>query len=226
MAELRFPGVLAAVTTPFRADGSVDRDRFGQHCAWLISEGVRGVIPNGSLGEYEALTGAERAAAVEIAVEAVGASGSVVPGVSGKSAAEAVRWTEQARGAGAAAVMCLPPTSHAPTDDEVVAHFTAVAEVGLPVIVYNNPFSTRVDLTAPLLELCMRHAWDEALPLYRGLLPALRWDADPTFVQAIKLGQDEAGRYGGPVRLPRLPLDAQTEATVRKAVTGALETAR
>src|SRR6266581_2312041 len=104
MAELRFPGVLAAVTTPFRADGSVDRDRFGQHCAWLISEGVRGVIPNGSLGEYEALTGAERAAAVEIAVEAVGASGSVVPGVSGKSAAEAVRWTEQARGAGAAAV--------------------------------------------------------------------------------------------------------------------------
>src|SRR6266568_2467338 len=101
MAELRFPGVLAAVTTPFRADGSVDRDRFGQHCAWLISEGVRGVIPNGSLGEYEALTGAERAAAVEIAVEAVGASGSVVPGVSGKSAAEAVRWTEQGRGAAA-----------------------------------------------------------------------------------------------------------------------------
>ncbi len=295
MAELRFPGVLAAVTTPFRADGSVDRDRYGQHCAWLISEGVRGVIPNGSLGEYEALTGAERAAAVEIAVEAVGAGGSVVPGVSGKSAAEAVRWTEQARGAGAAAVMCLPPTSHAPTDDEVVAHFSAVAEVGLPVIVYNNPFSTRVDLTAPLLErlaqvdgiaavkefsqdvrrvaqirelapslevlvgcddlvaegvlmgatgwiagfvnafpepcvrlfdLCMRHAWDEALPLYRGMLPALRWDADPTFVQAIKLGQDEAGRYGGPVRLPRLPLDAQTEATVRKAVTGALEAAR
>src|SRR6266513_1574043 len=91
MAELRFPGVLAAVTTPFRADGSVDRDRFGQHCAWLISEGVRGVIPNGSLGEYEALTGAERAAAVEIAVEAVGASGSVVPGVSGKPAADVAR---------------------------------------------------------------------------------------------------------------------------------------
>jgi dihydrodipicolinate synthase/N-acetylneuraminate lyase len=293
--QLRFPGVLAAVTTPFRADGSVDRDRYGQHCAWLISEGVRGVVPNGSLGEYEALTDAERADVVELAVEAVAARGSVVPGVSGKSAAEAVRWTEHARGAGAAAVMCLPPTSHAPTDDEVVAHFHAVADVGLPVIVYNNPFSTRVDLTAPLLErlakidgiaavkefsqdvrriaqiqelapslevlvgcddlvaegvlmgatgwiagfvnafpepcvrlfdLCARQVWDEALPLYRGLLPALRWDAEPSFVQAIKLGQDEAGRYGGPVRLPRLPVDAQIEAAVRKAVGGALEAAR
>lgn len=295
MAELRFPGVLAAVTTPFAADGSVDRDRFAEHCAWLVSEGVQGVVPNGSLGEYEALTDSERADVVELAIHAVGGRGSVVPGVSGKSAAEAVRWAEHARHAGAGAVMCLPPTSHAPTDDEVVAHFSAIAGVGLPVIVYNNPFSTRVDLTAPLLErlaridgivavkefsqdvrrvaqiresapslevlvgcddlvaegvlmgatgwiagfvnafpepcvrlfdLCVRNVWHEALPLYRGMLPALRWDADPTFVQAIKLGQDEAGRYGGPVRLPRLPLDAQTEATVRKAVSGALEAAR
>ena len=47
--------------------------------------------------------------------------------------------------------MSLPPTSHKPTDDEVVAHFTEIARVGLPIIAYNNPFSTRVDLTPPLL---------------------------------------------------------------------------
>ena len=47
--------------------------------------------------------------------------------------------------------MSLPPTSHKPTDDEVVAHYTEIARVGLPIIAYNNPFSTRVDLTPPLL---------------------------------------------------------------------------
>jgi dihydrodipicolinate synthase/N-acetylneuraminate lyase len=50
------------------------------------------------------------------------------------------------------------------------------------------------------------------------MLPALRWDADPRFVQAIKIAQEEVGRYAGPVRLPRLPLPAADEATVRKAV--------
>lgn len=290
----RFPGVLAAVTTPFAADGSIDRDRFSDHCNWLLDEGVRAIVPNGSLGEYETLTEAERASVVEAAALVTTGRASLVPGVSGKSAAEAVRWAEHAAAAGAEAVMCLPPTSHAPTDDEVVAHFSAVAAVGLPVIVYNNPFSTRVDLTAPLLarlaeingiagvkefsqdvrrvgqirelapslevivgcddlvaegilmgatgwiagmvnafpsacvrlfDLCTQQKWDEALPLYRGLLPALRWDADPRFVQAIKLAQEEAGRYGGPVRLPRLPLSAQDEAAARKAARGALEAA-
>ena len=47
--------------------------------------------------------------------------------------------------------MSLAPTSHEPTDDEVVAHFAEIARVGLPIIAYNNPFSTRIDLTPPLL---------------------------------------------------------------------------
>lgn len=291
---LRFPGVLAAVTTPFGADGSVDHDRFAGHCSWLLDAGVRAIVPNGSLGEYEALTEDERASLVEAAAGVTTGRASLVPGVSGKSAAEAARWAEQAAAVGADGVMCLPPTSHAPTDDEVVAHFSAVAAVGLPVIVYNNPFSTRVDLTAPLLarlaqidgiagvkefsqdvrrvaqirelapslevivgcddllaegvlmgatgwiagmvnafpeacvrlfDLCTQQKWDEALPLYRGMLPALRWDAEPRFVQAIKLAQEEAGRYGGPVRLPRLPLGAHAEAAARSAARGALEAA-
>jgi 1-pyrroline-4-hydroxy-2-carboxylate deaminase len=292
MAEaLRFPGVLAATTTPFTADGQLHAGLFAEHCAWLVDEGVQGLVPVGSLGEYETLTDAEREQVVATAILAARGRAQVVPGVSGKSAAEAVRWAEHARLAGADGVMCLPPTSHAPTDDEVVAHFAAVAEVGMPVIVYNNPFSTRVDLTPPLLarlaeiegivavkefsqdvrrvarifevapslevivgcddlvaegvlmgatgwiagfvnalpsasrqlfDLCRAGLWDEALPLYRAMLPALRWDADPAFVQAIKIAQDEVGRYAGPVRLPRLPLPDADEATVRKAVREAI----
>ena len=62
------------------------------------------------------------------------------------------------------------------------------------------------------------------MDLYRTLLPALRWDADPRFVQAIKIAQEEAGRYGGPVRRPRLPLpdgEAAEARAVARAAAGA-----
>ena len=70
LAAARFAGVYAATTTPFREDGSVDFGQFGKHCAWLIEEGVAGLIPNGSLGEYEALSDTERAQIVTTAIDA------------------------------------------------------------------------------------------------------------------------------------------------------------
>lgn len=64
---------------------------------------------------------------------------------------------------------------------------------------------------------------DEALGLYRALLPAFRWDSRTEFVQAIKLGVDMVGRYGGPSRLPRLALPKETETQVRADMERALE---
>ena len=291
MSAARFPGVFAATTTPFR-DGRAEVDEFAAHCAWLIDAGVAGLVPNGSLGEYECLSDSERAQLVQMAVFASTGRVPVVPGVSGKSAAEACRWAQQAAEAGAAAVMALPPTSHLPTPDEVVAHFAEIAQVGLPIIAYNNPFSTRVDLMpgllarlaeieqvqavkefsqdvrrvaqireqAPRLEvicgcddtlveamllgatgwiaglvnalpaqsvqlyrMCEAGEFVAAAELYKAMLPILRWDADPRFVQAIKLAQEEAGRYGGPVRLPRLPLPPEEADEVRTTMQAVLK---
>jgi dihydrodipicolinate synthase/N-acetylneuraminate lyase len=73
-----------------------------------------------------------------------------------------------------------------------------------------------------LYQLCVDGDYQAAAGLYRMMLPILRWDADPRFVQAIKLGQEEAGRYGGPVRLPRLPLTEAETAEVRAAARTAL----
>ena len=291
MSAARFSGVYAATTTPFR-DGLAEVDEFAAHCAWLIDAGVAGLVPNGSLGEYECLSDSERAQLVQMAVFASMGRVPVVPGVSGKSAAEACRWAQQAAEAGAAAVMALPPTSHLPTPDEVVAHFAEIAQVGLPIIAYNNPFSTRVDLMpgllarlaeieqvqavkdfsqdvrrvaqireqAPRLEvicgcddtlveamllgatgwiaglvnalpaqsvqlyrMCEAGEFVAAAELYKAMLPILRWDADPRFVQAIKLAQEEAGRYGGPVRLPRLPLPPGEADEVRTTMQAVLK---
>ena len=79
LARARFAGVYAATTTPFRDDGSVDMGQFGAHCAWLIEEGVAGLIPNGSLGEYEALSDSERAGIVTTAIDAADGRVPVVP---------------------------------------------------------------------------------------------------------------------------------------------------
>jgi dihydrodipicolinate synthase/N-acetylneuraminate lyase len=278
-------GVWPAATVPFDAELRLDLDRLAQHLTWLVGSGCDGVVVNGSLGEYEALSDEERASVVTTAVDAVGAE-RVVPGVGGKSASESRRWAEQAAELGCPAVMALPPTSHAPTPAEVVAHYAEVARADVPICAYNNPFSTRIDLTPELVAsvaaavpqvraikefstdvrrvLHLREeapevqvvcgcddvllesvvvgasAWiagfvnafpeqsvrlfqlvrdgelDAALPLYSEMLPILRWDAEPRFVQAIKLAQEEVGRYGGPVRLPRLPLPDDQAALVRE----------
>jgi 1-pyrroline-4-hydroxy-2-carboxylate deaminase len=277
-------GVWPAATVVFGDDLALDAGALGEHCAWLVERGCAGVVVNGSLGEYEVLSGEERRLVVETAVAAIGPD-RVVAGVGGKGADESLGWARQAAELGLPAVMALPPTSHAPTADEVLAHYARVAEAGVPIVAYNNPFSTRVDLVpsllarvaaevpavravkefsadvrrvlhladlAPALQvvcgcddvllesalvgargwiagfanafpeqsvrlLALAEAGDVAgaLPLYREMLPILRWDADPRFVQAIKLGQEVAGRRGGPVRLPRLPLSDHDAAQVR-----------
>jgi 4-hydroxy-tetrahydrodipicolinate synthase len=74
-----------------------------------------------------------------------------------------------------------------------------------------------------LYRLCAAERWREAVELYYVMLPLLRWDADPRFVQAIKLAQDEAGGRGGSVRLPRLALPKDEADEVRAAVRRVLE---
>ncbi|MFF5638876.1 dihydrodipicolinate synthase family protein [Streptomyces sp. NPDC012825] len=144
-------GIMVATALPLRDDGSVDHDAYARHVARLIAEGCDGVVPNGSLGEYQTLTDDERARVVRTAVEAAGDGARVMPGVSAYGAAEARRWAEQAAEAGAGSVLLLPPNAYRADEAAVRDHFAAVAAVGLPVVAYNNPLDTKVDLTPALL---------------------------------------------------------------------------
>jgi 4-hydroxy-tetrahydrodipicolinate synthase len=150
MNQVPWRGVVVATALPLRDDLSVDHDRYAEHVSWLLANGCDGVCPNGSLGEYQTLTPDERAAVVRTAVAAAGGD-RVLAGVSAYGSAEAARWAEQAAEAGAAGVLCLPPNAFRADDDAVAAHFAVVASVGLPVVAYNNPHDTRVDLSPELL---------------------------------------------------------------------------
>ncbi|MFF4159349.1 dihydrodipicolinate synthase family protein [Streptomyces sp. NPDC001678] len=144
-------GIMVATALPLRDDLSVDHDAYAEHVRWLLDNGCDGVVPNGSLGEYQTLTPDERARVVRTAVEAAGDGARVMPGVAAYGAAEARRWAEQAAEAGCGSVLLLPPNAYRADEAAVRAHYAEVARAGIPVVAYNNPLDTKVDLTPALL---------------------------------------------------------------------------
>ena len=150
-------GVVVATTLAFKEDTSapaglaVDYDRFAEHVDFLMSNGCRGVGPNGSLGEYSSLTDEERRQVIRVAVEAVDGRGIVVAGAHGVGSHQARQWAEWAREDGADGVLLLPPTLYRANEDEVIAHYEEAAKAGLPIMLYNNPFDTKVDLVPSLV---------------------------------------------------------------------------
>ncbi len=144
-------GVYVASALPFHDDLSVDFDGFADHVRFLAEGGCHGITPNGSLGEYQTLTPDERARVVTTAVEAAPEGFGVMPGVAAYGTLETVRWVEQAAEAGAQSVLMLPPNTYRATEEAVIHHYREAAKVGLPIVAYNNPFDTRVDMSPRLL---------------------------------------------------------------------------
>lgn len=151
MQQRAWHGVLVANPVLFDDDLEIDLDRYAEHIAWLAASGCDGITPNGSLGEYQTLTEQERALVIDTAMAAAPAGFSVIPAVGAYGWREALRWTTQAAELGAPAVMALPPNSYRADVGGVVDHYRAIASVGLPVVAYNNPLDTKVDLHPELL---------------------------------------------------------------------------
>ncbi|MFF3248846.1 dihydrodipicolinate synthase family protein [Streptomyces sp. NPDC002870] len=143
-------GIMVATALPLRDDLSVDYDAYADHVRRLLDNGCDGVVPNGSLGEYQTLTDEERARVVRTAVEVAGGA-RVMPGVSAYGSAEARRWAEQAAEEGCGSVLLLPPNAYRADESAVRAHYAEVARAGVPVVAYNNPTDTKVDLTPGML---------------------------------------------------------------------------
>ena len=153
MTENRKPwhGVLVATAIPLNEDLTVDYDGFAEHVRFLADNGCDGVAPNGSLGEYQTLSEEERARVIQTAVDASPEGFTVMAGVGAYGGLQSQKWAEQAAEAGAGALMLLPPNSYRANDEEVVEHYRLAAKAGLPIVAYNNPIDTKVDLTPTLI---------------------------------------------------------------------------
>jgi 4-hydroxy-tetrahydrodipicolinate synthase len=148
---MAFEGIIPAVTTPFTADDQVDVTALKENVEKLIEAGVHGFVATGTMGEAGSLSTAERALVVRSVVEAAAGRVPVTVGISSGSAKQSLVYAADAKAAGATAVMSLPPLGYRADADEVVAFYAEVATCGLPVMAYNNPEASGVDMPAALI---------------------------------------------------------------------------
>jgi 4-hydroxy-tetrahydrodipicolinate synthase len=144
---MNYPGVLPALTTPFTADDAVDAEALAANARALLDAGCSGLVATGTMGEAAGLERGERRTVVETAVAVAAGKVPVVVGVSAETPRSMRAFAGDAAAAGADGVMVLPPTGYAADEREVIDHFRAVADaVDLPIMAYNNPGATRLDM--------------------------------------------------------------------------------
>lgn len=133
-------GPMPAVTTPFKADGSIDEQSFARNVERLLNEGATGIVAGGCTGEFWALSNAERKRLYAVSAEAVAGKGTLIVGTGAVTVDETVDLTAAAEKVAADGALILPPYFVKLSDDEIVAHFRDVdARVGLPIAAYNIP---------------------------------------------------------------------------------------
>lgn len=134
-----FQGTYTALVTPFGRDGRVDYGRLRDLVEWQIASGVEGFVPAGTTGESPTLDYDEHHKVIEEVVVAARKRVQVIAGTGGNSTREAMELTQHAKDAGADATLQVTPYYNKPTSAGLIKHFTAVAQVGLPVVLYNVP---------------------------------------------------------------------------------------
>lgn len=143
----RFGGSAVALATPFRA-GAIDAEAASRLCERQVQRGTAAIVVCGSTGEGPALSLAEQARMIAIAIEAVSGQVPVIAGCGAPATDMAVALAQSATRTGAAALLCSPPPYVKPTQDGIIAHIRAVSRAaGLPVILYDVPGRTGVAVT-------------------------------------------------------------------------------
>lgn len=149
----RIHGIIAYPITPFTADGdNVDTETLAAVVEQLVGTGAHAVAPLGSTGESAYLTEDEFDAVVDTTVAAVAGRVPVIVGASDLTTANTIRRAQYAQQAGADAVMVLPISYWKLNEREIFQHYASIsAAVDLPIMVYNNPATSGIDMAPELL---------------------------------------------------------------------------
>lgn len=294
MAHQDWGGVLPALMTEMNRDGSLDLEGTSRHIEFCLEAGVGGIVVLGTLGENNSLLAGEKEAVLRAAVEAVDHRVPVISGIAEYTSDIAISSVGMAERAGCDGLMVSPSMVYHQDSREAIAHFTAIAgNTGLPIMIYNNPVSYKVDLSPEdFVELaavdnivavkesshdsrrmtdmvnacgdryrlfcgvddvivenvvCGAVGWvagltnpfpresvllfeaaqagriEEAVALYRWIMPVLHLDCAVKLVQYLKLANQITGMGSEWVRLPRLPLVGDERTRVEGVVQRALD---
>ncbi len=148
-----FSGSYTVTVTPFvPGGGAIDYPAWKRFLDWQYACGVPGVIILGTTGEFLTITDDERAEFVETTVKMVAGRMKVLVGTMNAYTPNAVRYSKEAEDLGADGLMIIPPYYYTPTEDEIFNYYRAICEsCGLQIMLYNNPFTSNVDMPAKLV---------------------------------------------------------------------------
>lgn len=150
--------VLTAMVTPMLEDGSIDHDGAAAVAARLVEDGNDGLVVSGTTGESPTTKPAEQSALLRTVREAVGEKACLVAGVGTYDTAHSIELARQAEADGADGVLVVTPYYSKPTQEGLLAHFTAVADAtGLPNVLYDIPGRSVIPIATPTLQRLAEH---------------------------------------------------------------------
>ncbi len=152
-----FEGTYTAIVTPFTRKGEVDYDALGRLIDAQIEGGVDGLVPVGTTGESPTLDMSEHNRVIEYTVERAAKRIKIIAGTGANSTTEALELTAHAKEAGADGCLQVTPYYNKPSQNGLIQHFTAVADLGLPVVLYNIPGRTSRELTLETVVELSKH---------------------------------------------------------------------
>lgn len=152
-----FQGAMVALITPMTDAGDIDINALISLVEWHCDAGTDAIVVAGSTGEAATLTPEERKLIITETVKQVKGRIPVIAGTGTNDTKSTVALTQQAKEAGADAVLVCTPYYNKPTQAGLIAHFTAAADVGIPVILYNIPSRTAVDMLPETVVALSKH---------------------------------------------------------------------
>ncbi len=154
----QFRGSYTVAITPFTEDGSaIDLSAWARFLDWQLDVGVPGIIILGTTGEFLTVSDEERSRFIEATVSHVAGRIPVLVGASNAYTPRAARYSREAEELGADGLMIIPPYYYTPTEDEIFGYYQAICEATtLPIMLYNNPVTSNVDMSAKLVGRLVR----------------------------------------------------------------------
>lgn len=150
-------GAYTAIVTPFNKDGSVDYGKYRELIEKQIAAGIDGIVPVGTTGESPTLDYEEHDKVIEVAITTCNKRIQVIAGTGSNSTAEALELTKHALKAGADATLQVTPYYNKPNQEGLYRHFSMVADVGLPVVLYNVPGRTAREISVDTIARLSKH---------------------------------------------------------------------
>ncbi|AKJ63722.1 4-hydroxy-tetrahydrodipicolinate synthase [Kiritimatiella glycovorans] len=152
-----FEGMYTALVTPFAQDGSVDYGALDRLVDAQIEGGVDGIVPVGTTGESPTLDPEEHMAVIEHVVQRADGKAKVIAGTGANSTAEALELTRRAIDLGVDGTLQVTPYYNKPSQAGLIRHFTAIADLGTPVVLYNVPGRTGREIAVPTVAELSKH---------------------------------------------------------------------